>query len=157
MHNRWSDEDAARAVARWGEWGDDLALRTYTSQLLGGDPSLVLHGGGNTSVKRTVSDRFGDDVEVIAVKASGFDLATVPPEGHVAVRLEHLRRLRSIDDLTDAEIVNELRTHLLDASAPTPSIETPVHALVPAPYVDHTHADAVLALNNQVGGDALVA
>lgn len=157
MHNRWSDEDAARAVARWGEWGDDLALRTYTSQLLGGDPSLVLHGGGNTSVKRTVSDRFGDDVEVIAVKASGFDLATVPPEGHVAVRLEHLRRLRSIDDLTDAEIVNELRTHLLDASAPTPSIETPVHALVPAPYVDHTHADAVLALTNQVGGDALVA
>ncbi len=157
MHNRWSDEDAGKAVAHWGEWGDDLALRTYTSQLLGGDPSLVLHGGGNTSVKRTVSDRFGDDVEVIAVKASGFDLATVPPEGHVAVRLEHLRRLRSIDDLTDAEIVNELRTHLLDASAPTPSIETPVHALVPAPYVDHTHADAVLALTNQEGGDALVA
>ena len=158
MENRWSDAEAARYVARWGdEWGEDLALRTYTSQLLGGDPSLVLHGGGNTSVKRTVTDRFGDDIEVIAVKASGYDLGSVPPEGHVAVRLDHLRRLRSLDDLTDAEIVNELRTHLLDASAPTPSIETPVHALVPAPYVDHTHADAVLALTNQEGGDALVA
>lgn len=158
MQNRWSDLDAAAFVERFGaSHGEDLALRAYSSQLLGSDPALVLHGGGNTSVKRTVTDRFGEPVEVIAVKASGYDLATVPPEGHVAVRLDHLRRLRSIDDLTDEEIVNELRTHLLDASAPTPSIETPVHALVPAPYVDHTHADAVLALTNQVGGDALVA
>ncbi|MBL8778761.1 MAG: bifunctional aldolase/short-chain dehydrogenase [Acidimicrobiales bacterium] len=158
MQNRWSDADAAAFVERFGSsYGPDLALRAYSSQLLGSDPALVLHGGGNTSVKRTVTDRFGEPVEVIAVKASGYDLATVPPEGHVAVRLDHLRRLRSIDDLTDEEIVNELRTQLLDASAPTPSIETPVHALVPAPYVDHTHADAVLALTNQVGGDALVA
>ena len=157
MQNHWSDSAAAAAVDRWGdEWGEDLALRTYTSQLLGVDPSLVLHGGGNTSVKRTVKDRFGDAVEVIAVKASGYDLGTVPPEGHVAVRLDHLRRLRSIPELSDEEIVNELRTHLLDASAPTPSIETPVHALVPHRYVDHTHADAVLALTNQVGGGDLV-
>ena len=158
MQNRWSDADAAAFVERFGpSHGEDLALRAYSSQLLGSDPALVLHGGGNTSVKRTVTDRFGEPVEVIAVKASGYDLATVPPEGHVAVRLDHLRRLRAIDDLADEEIVNELRTHLLDASAPTPSIETPVHALVPDPYVDHTHADAVLALTNQVGGDALVA
>jgi len=157
MQNRWSDADAAGFVARYGaEWGEDLALRTYTSQLLGGEVSLVLHGGGNTSVKRTVTDRFGDPLEVIAIKASGYDLATVPPEGHVAVRLDHLRRLRSIPELSDEEIVNELRTHLLDAGAPTPSIETPVHALVPHRYVDHTHADVVLALTNQVGGDDLV-
>ncbi len=156
MQSRWSDADAARAVAHWADRGEDLALRTYTSQLLGGDPSLVLHGGGNTSVKRTVTDRFGDNVEVIAVKASGYDLGSVPPEGHVAVRLDHLQRLRSIPELTDEEIVNELRTQLLDASAPTPSIETPVHALVPHRYVDHTHADAVLVLTNQVGGVDLV-
>ena len=157
MENRWSDTDAAGFVDRYGaEWGEDLALRTYTSQLLGGDPSLVLHGGGNTSVKRTMTDRFGDDVEVIAVKASGYDLATVPPEGHVAVRLDHLRRLRSIPSLSDEEVVNELRTHLLDAGAPTPSIETPVHALVPHRFVDHTHADAVLVLTNQPGGVDLV-
>ncbi len=157
MENRWSDTVAAGFVDRYGaEWGEDVALRTYTSQLLGSDPSLVLHGGGNTSVKRTITDRFGDHVEVIAVKASGYDLASVPPEGHVAVRLDHLRRLRAIPSLTDEEIVNELRTHLLDASAPTPSIETPVHALVPHRYVDHTHADAVLVLTNQSGGVDLV-
>ncbi|MCB1002620.1 MAG: bifunctional aldolase/short-chain dehydrogenase [Acidimicrobiales bacterium] len=157
MRSRWSDDDAAAAVARWGaEHGEDLALRTYTSRLLGGEPALVLHGGGNTSVKRTVTDRYGDDLEVIAVKASGHDLATVPPEGHVPVRLDPVRRLRSIERLDDAEIVNELRLALLDHTAPTPSIETPVHALVPHRFVDHTHADAVLALSNQVGGEDLV-
>ena len=157
MESRWSDADADAAVERWGaEHGEDLALRAYTSRLLGGDPALVLHGGGNTSVKRTVTDRYGDSVEVIAIKASGYDLATVPPEGHVPVRLEPLRRLRAFDELDDAAIVNELRLALLDHAAPTPSIETPVHAVVPHRYVDHTHADAVLVLTNQAGGEALV-
>ncbi len=157
MESQWSDADAAAAVERWGaEHGEDLALRTYTSRLLGGDPALVLHGGGNTSVKRTVTDRYGDPLEVIAIKASGYDLATVPPEGHVPVRLDPVRRLRAFDELDDAAIVNELRLALLDHAAPTPSIETPVHAVVPHRYVDHTHADAVLALSNQTGGEALV-
>lgn len=153
MQNRWTVDDAQAFVDRYGaEHGEDLALRTYTSQLLGAEPALVLHGGGNTSVKRVVTDVFGDEIEIIAVKASGYDLATVPPGGHVAVRLDHLRRLRAIPTLTDEMIVNELRTHLLDAAAPTPSIETPVHALVPHRYVDHTHADAVLVLTNQPAG-----
>lgn len=153
MQNRWTDDDAQAFVGRYGpEHGEDLALRTYTSRLLGADPSLVLHGGGNTSVKRVATDLFGDEIEVIAVKASGYDLANVPPEAHVAVRLDHLRRLRHVPELSDEAIVNELRTHLLDAGAPTPSIETPVHALVPHRYVDHTHADAVLVLTNQTGG-----
>lgn len=157
MESQWSDADAGAAVERWGaEHGEDLALRTYTSRLLGADPALVLHGGGNTSVKRTVTDRYGDDVDVIAIKASGYDLATVPPEGHVPVRLEPVRRLRAFDELDDAAIVNELRLALLDHAAPTPSIETPVHAVVPHRFVDHTHADAVLALTNQAGGEDLV-
>ncbi len=153
MHSRWSDTDAEEFVRRLaGACSRGLALRTYSARLLGAEASLVLHGGGNTSVKTEITDALGQKRPVIYVKASGFDLATIPPEGHTALDLEYLRKLRAVRSLDDAAMVNEFRTHLIRVDAPTPSIETLVHAFLPPPYIDHTHADAILALTNQENG-----
>jgi rhamnose utilization protein RhaD (predicted bifunctional aldolase and dehydrogenase)/NAD(P)-dependent dehydrogenase (short-subunit alcohol dehydrogenase family) len=153
MESRYDAEGAARMVhdlaARASE---PLAMRTYSARLIGSDASLVLHGGGNTSVKATGTTLLGETIEVLHIKGSGWDLATIEPEGHPAVRLEPLRRLRALDAMTDEAMVNELRTNLLDASAPTPSVETLLHAFLPARFVDHTHADAILALADQPDG-----
>ena len=126
-----------------------LALRTYTARLVGAETSLVLHGGGNTSVKATASTLLGEAISVMHIKGSGWDLATIEPPGHPAVRLEPLRALRKLEAMTDEAMVNELRLNLLDASAPTPSVEALLHAFLPARFVDHTHADAILALADQ--------
>jgi rhamnulose-1-phosphate aldolase/alcohol dehydrogenase len=149
MHNRWSDAEAAK-------FPGDLGLRVYTSRLLGADPALVLHGGGNTSVKSTVTDLLGNEVEVLYVKGSGWDLATIEPEGFPAVRMDHLRALRSLKALSDADMVNTQKTHMMSASSPNPSIETLLHAFMPHKYVDHTHSDAVVALTNVRHGEAAV-
>ncbi|HSL82898.1 MAG TPA: class II aldolase/adducin family protein, partial [Thermoanaerobaculia bacterium] len=158
MRNRWSEAEAARRVEEWGRrHGEALALRAYSSRLLGAEPELVLHGGGNTSVKGTARDLLGDEREVLFVKASGRDLAAARPEDHVAVDLAAARRLAGLpEDLGDRELLRILRTILLDPDAPHPSIETPVHAVIPHPYVDHTHADAVLALTNRPDVEAAV-
>jgi rhamnose utilization protein RhaD (predicted bifunctional aldolase and dehydrogenase)/NAD(P)-dependent dehydrogenase (short-subunit alcohol dehydrogenase family) len=157
MRSRWSDGDAASFVARYGErWGEDLALRTYASRLLGADDRLVLHGGGNASVKGTFVNRLGEQVPAIYVKASGHDLAIIEPEGHPGLDLGYLRRLRALSQLDDEAMANELRTHLFDARSATPSVETLVHAFLPAKYVDHTHADAILALTNETDGERVV-
>jgi rhamnose utilization protein RhaD (predicted bifunctional aldolase and dehydrogenase)/NAD(P)-dependent dehydrogenase (short-subunit alcohol dehydrogenase family) len=129
-----------------------LALRTYTARLIGADPALVLHGGGNTSVKAKATTVLGETIDVLHIKGSGWDLATIEPAGHPAVRLEPLLRLRRLDAMTDEAMVNELRTNLLDAAAPNPSVETLLHALLPARFIDHTHADAILALCDQPDG-----
>ncbi len=153
MRSRWSDAEARRFVDTYApRWGEALALRTYTSRLLGAEPALVLHGGGNTSVKDAVVTALGERVPALFVKASGRDLADIDPDGHPAVDLAYVRRLRALDDLSDEALLNELRTHLFDHRAPTPSLETPVHAFLPPAFVDHTHADAILALTNQAGG-----
>jgi rhamnose utilization protein RhaD (predicted bifunctional aldolase and dehydrogenase)/NAD(P)-dependent dehydrogenase (short-subunit alcohol dehydrogenase family) len=156
VQSRWSDADARAATATFASAGADLALRVYTSRLLGADPALVLHGGGNTSLKGTHETVLGAAAPALFVKASGYDLATIAPAALVALDLEYLLRLRAVAKLSDAAMVNELRTHRFDHRAGTPSIETLVHAWIPARYVDHTHADAILALTNQVGGEALV-
>ena len=157
MRRRWSDEEAERVLAQYApRWGDDLALRTYTSRLLGAEPSLVLHGGGNTSVKTTHTTILGNRVPAIFVKASGHDLATIEPDGHVALDLGYLRTLRALPELSDEAMLNEFRTHLFDHRSPTPSLETLVHSLIPKRFVDHTHADAILALTNQTGGRKLI-
>jgi len=129
-----------------------LALRTYTARLLGADPSLVLYGGGNTSVKATAKTALDETVDVIHVKGSGRDLATIDPDGHPAVRLDPLRKLRALPAMTDEAMVNELRSNLLDAAAPNPSVETLLHAFLPGRFVDHTHADSILALCDQPDG-----
>ncbi len=156
MRSRY-DEAAAKACARGlGDGVDEaLALRTYTARLLGGDGSLVLHGGGNTSVKTRAKTLLGDAVDVLCVKGSGWDLATIEPKGHPAVRLAPLHEARRLPSMSDEEMVNLLRTNLLDASAPTPSVETLLHAYLPARFVDHTHADALLALADQPDGETL--
>ena len=154
MRNLWSDEDARAAVERYAAQGvsEDLALRVYTSRLLGGDARLVLHGGGNTSVKTEMADLVGERVAVICVKGSGWDLAAIEPPGLPAVRLEPLRRLAQRDALGDEDMVAIQRVNLLDPAAPNPSVETLLHAFLPEKFVDHTHANAVLALTDQADG-----
>ena len=157
MKNLWSDREAKAMVHRYARHGvgRHLALRVYTSRLLGGDPRLVLHGGGNTSVKTAMTEITGDDVPVLCVKGSGWDMGNIEPAGLPAVRLEPLRRLAGLDALSDEDMVNALRANLLDSAAPNPSVETLLHAFLPHRYVDHTHSNAVLALTNLPDGDAI--
>lgn len=144
MRSRWIGSDAPV--------GDPLAIRAYTSKLIGSDTRLVLHGGGNTSVKSPVVDRFGDRLAALWVKASGFDLAAMGVEGFTGLDLDRVARLAEIEDLSDADMVNELMRARLDAGAATPSIEAIVHALIPFSYVDHAHADAIVTVSNLPGG-----
>ncbi len=157
MNSRWTDKDAGHAIAQWGEAASEaFALRLYTARLLGADPDLVLHGGGNVSMKGRDRTILGDEIDVLYVKASGCDLAALEPLDLPALELAPLCRLRALEALTDDDMVNELRSRRLSATAPTPSIETLVHAFIPHRFIDHTHADAVLALTNQPNGDALI-
>ncbi len=157
MDNRWSDDAAERTVDRYAAAGigRDLALRVYTSRLLGQDKKLVLHGGGNTSVKLQGVDLLGEEIQVLHIKGSGWDMADIEPEGLPAVRLGPLLKLRSLDELSDEAMVNFERSNLLDSGAPTPSIETLLHAYLPHRFVDHTHSTAVLSLTNQPDGEEL--
>ncbi len=146
----WNDADAA---AREDAAGPDpadraLALRVYSSRLIGADPDLVMHGGGNTSVKVKRPTLLGGEEEVLHVKGSGWDLDTLEAPGLPGVRLEPLRALRGLDSLSDEDMVNVQRANLIDTSAPNPSVETLLHAYLPHPVVDHTHATAFLALAN---------
>ena len=156
MENRWSDAEARAFVKRYAEHGvnEDLALRVYTSRLIGGDARLVLHGGGNTSVKTRMTDDTGAETPVLCVKGSGWDLGDIEPAGLPAVRLEPLLALREREALSDEQMVNAQRTRLLDASAPNPSVETLLHAFLPHKYVDHSHADAILCLVDQPDAEA---
>jgi rhamnose utilization protein RhaD (predicted bifunctional aldolase and dehydrogenase)/NAD(P)-dependent dehydrogenase (short-subunit alcohol dehydrogenase family) len=158
MKSRYDVEEAGALVKHLSHRTSELlALRTYTARLVGSEPSLVLHGGGNTSVKATATTLLGETIDVLHVKGSGWDLATIEPQGHPAVRLAPLRKLRSLDAMTDEDMVNELRTNLLDAAAPNPSVETLLHALLPARFIDHTHADAILAICDQADGERICA
>ena len=157
MQNRWREDEATQFIANYaGRWGQDLALRTYASRLLGAEEALVLHGGGNTSVKGTYRNILGEQILAIYVKASGHDMAAIEPAGHPGLDLAHLRKLRALPELSDELMLQEFRAHLLDPRAPNPSLETLVHTFLPAKYIEHTHADAILALTNQVHGDKLV-
>ncbi|HVH81126.1 MAG TPA: class II aldolase/adducin family protein, partial [Stellaceae bacterium] len=151
MLSLWSDKDADAVVGRYAERGvgRDLALRVYTSRLLGGDAGLVLHGGGNTSVKTSAIDLVGEETEVLCVKGSGWDMAAIEPAGLPAVRLAPLRTLRARDALSDEDMVRVQRANLLDPGAPNPSVETLLHAFLPHKFIDHTHATAVLSLADQ--------
>src|SRR3954471_12168064 len=157
MQSKWSDAEAQDFVSRYAPKGvnADLAVRTYTTRLLGSDPKMVLHGGGNTSVKTTVKDQLGEDVDVICIKGSGWDMGVIEPAGLPAVRLEPLRKLRKLDRLSDEDMVNFQRINLLDSSAPNPSVETLLHAFLPHKFIDHTHSTAVLALTDQPDGEAV--
>lgn len=160
MRSAWSDADASAAVADYtGRFGpscnEDVALRTYSARLIGGEPSLVLHGGGNTSVKTTLEDDVGQAVDVICVKGSGWDLGAIEPPGHPAVRLESLQALRGLPALSDEDMVNAARVRLLESSSPNPSVELLLHAFLPHKFIDHSHADAILSLVDQERADGL--
>src|SRR5262249_17769496 len=152
MKSRWVESDAEALVAQLAKLGPDLALRVYSTRLLGQDPALVLHGGGNTSLKTRMPDLVGDETEVLCVKGSGYDMAAIEPSGLPAVRLEPLRRLRSRETLSDEELVRVQRASLIDPAAPTPSVASLLHAFLPHRFVDHTHASAVLSLVDQPDG-----
>jgi rhamnose utilization protein RhaD (predicted bifunctional aldolase and dehydrogenase)/NAD(P)-dependent dehydrogenase (short-subunit alcohol dehydrogenase family) len=157
MQSRFVTADAEATVARYAGVPRDLALRVYTTRLLGGDPRLVLHGGGNTSVKTRLPDLMGREAEVLCVKGSGADMAAIEPPGLPAVRLAELRMLRARDAMSDEDMVRAQRANLLDPMAPNPSVETLLHAFVPHKFVDHTHATAVLSLIDQPDGEARAA
>jgi rhamnose utilization protein RhaD (predicted bifunctional aldolase and dehydrogenase)/NAD(P)-dependent dehydrogenase (short-subunit alcohol dehydrogenase family) len=155
MKSRWVDADAEKLVAhgRKSGVGDDLALRIYTTRLLGSDPRLVLHGGGNTSLKTRARGRFGENIDVLHVKASGADMAAIEAEGLPAVRLDALQRLRGLETIADDELIAIERANLLNPAAPNPSVEVMLHAFLPQRFIDHTHATAVLSIIDQPDGE----
>jgi rhamnose utilization protein RhaD (predicted bifunctional aldolase and dehydrogenase)/NAD(P)-dependent dehydrogenase (short-subunit alcohol dehydrogenase family) len=146
MKNLWDDTTAAKLK------GDLLKLRVYTSRLLGAEPDLVLHGGGNTSVKINERNLFGDTEELLYVKGSGWDLATIKEEGFAPVRMSVLLKMARLDELSDADMVKHQRAAMTDPNAPAPSVEAILHAIIPFRFVDHTHADAVVTITNTPGG-----
>ena len=159
MKSLWSDSNAEALAAHYAERGvaREVALCVYGSHLLGGDKRLVLHGGGNTSVKTVLPDLFGEPAEVLCIKGSGWDLAALEPEGLPAVRLAPLRALRRRDALDDVEMVRLSRAALLDPAAPNISVEALLHAFLPHRFVDHTHSVAVLSLADQPDGSGICA
>jgi rhamnose utilization protein RhaD (predicted bifunctional aldolase and dehydrogenase)/NAD(P)-dependent dehydrogenase (short-subunit alcohol dehydrogenase family) len=147
MKNLWNEEEA-RAFK-----DDPKAMRVYTSRLLGQNPDLVLHGGGNTSVKLTEKDFFGQDVDLLFVKGSGWDLATIEVEGFTPLRIQTLLKLAEFEHLSDTDMVTQQRVVMLDPNAPNASVEAILHAVIPHRYVDHTHADAIIAITNTENGE----
>lgn len=158
MKSRWSDADAKSLVEQYASDGinEDIAIRTYTTRILGQEPRLVLHGGGNTSVKTAVTDPLGDTYDVLCVKGSGWDMGVIEPAGLPAVQLGPLAALADLETLSDEDLVASQRRMLIDPYAPNPSIEAVLHAIVPHKHVDHTHADAIIALSNQPDGNAII-
>src|SRR5260370_41462755 len=148
MQSAWIDRDADAALARYEIRGRDLALRVYPTRLLGQDPRLVLHGGGNTSVKTRIADLNGEDVDVLCVKGSGWDMGSIEPAGLPAVRLAPLVKLRLREKLSDEEMVRLQRANLIDPAASHPSAEALLHAFIPHKLVDHTDPTALLAVTD---------
>jgi rhamnose utilization protein RhaD (predicted bifunctional aldolase and dehydrogenase)/NAD(P)-dependent dehydrogenase (short-subunit alcohol dehydrogenase family) len=149
MKNLWNPAEAAKCKS-------DLELRVYTSRLLGRDNTLVLHGGGNTSVKVREHNLVGEEEEILYVKGSGWDLETIESAGFTPVRMGHLLKVAQLERLSDPQMVSELAANVTRPGAPAPSVETILHAVIPHKFVDHTHADAMLAITNTDDGEARV-
>ena len=149
--DNWSDIEAERAIKKYRKLGfsKDLSLRTYSARLLGQDPELVLHGGGNTSVKSVSKNLIGEEIPVLYIKGSGWDLGKIEPLGHPAVKLEPLLKLKNLKTLTDEEMVAVQRQNLIDPNSPNPSVEALLHAFLPHKFVDHTHSISILAIADQ--------
>ena len=154
MKNDWSNYEAKKFIKKYKKLGfsKDVALRVYTSRLLGKNKELVLHGGGNTSVKTRIKDIDGKNYEVLCVKGSGWDMADIEPEGLPAVKLEPLLAMKKKKYLSDEDMVSFQKRNLINIKSPNPSVETFLHAFLPFKYVDHTHSDAILNLTNRPGG-----
>lgn len=146
MQSRWNDTEAAKYK------NDPVAMRAYTSRLLGQEPSLVQHGGGNTSVKASRTNLFGDKEEILYVKGSGWDLATIEPQGFAPVKMDTLLKLSRLETLSDTDMVREQKAAMINPSAPAPSVEAILHAIIPFKFVEHTHSDSVVTLTNTPDG-----
>jgi rhamnose utilization protein RhaD (predicted bifunctional aldolase and dehydrogenase)/NAD(P)-dependent dehydrogenase (short-subunit alcohol dehydrogenase family) len=157
MKNLWDDGDAEAIASAYAAKGvsRDIALRVYTTRLLGGEPRLVLHGGGNTSVKTVVTDLLGETWEALCVKGSGWDMGAIEPAGLPAVKIAPLLKARNLDRLSDKDMVTLQRANLIDPDSPNPSVETLLHAFLPHKYVDHTHSTAILAIADQAESRAM--
>jgi rhamnose utilization protein RhaD (predicted bifunctional aldolase and dehydrogenase)/NAD(P)-dependent dehydrogenase (short-subunit alcohol dehydrogenase family) len=145
MQSLWNTNEA-------NHYKSDLEQRVYTSRLLGRDSSLVLHGGGNTSVKVKEKNLLGEDIELLYVKGSGWDLATIEAAGFAPVQMGHLMKLAKLARLSDTDMARELRVATVNPSAPAPSVEAILHALLPYKFVDHTHTDALVTVMNTPSG-----
>jgi rhamnose utilization protein RhaD (predicted bifunctional aldolase and dehydrogenase)/NAD(P)-dependent dehydrogenase (short-subunit alcohol dehydrogenase family) len=156
VKNLFDESEARDFVAKYPSIPEGLALRVYTSRLIGRESDLVLHGGGNTSVKLRNRNIIGEEQNVLYVKGSGVDLATIGPEGFVGLDMDPLQKLRDLESLSDEEMENQLQIHKIAFSSPAPSVEALVHVFLPHKYIDHTHADSILALSNQKNGQEMV-
>jgi rhamnose utilization protein RhaD (predicted bifunctional aldolase and dehydrogenase)/NAD(P)-dependent dehydrogenase (short-subunit alcohol dehydrogenase family) len=156
MENLFKKGDSERFIAKYAAFPKDLALRSYTTRLIGSNHNLVLHGGGNTSVKLKLRNIVGEQIDVLFVKGSGRDLATIEPDGFVGLELNQLRKLVNLKSLSDQEMINQLGIHRIYSQTPCPSVETLLHAFLPHKYIDHTHADSILILTHLENGDNLV-
>jgi rhamnose utilization protein RhaD (predicted bifunctional aldolase and dehydrogenase)/NAD(P)-dependent dehydrogenase (short-subunit alcohol dehydrogenase family) len=152
LESLFDPQEARKFIAGYPGLPAGLALRIYTSRLIGGNSQLVLHGGGNTSVKTMVKSITGEEREVLFVKGSGIDLATIEPLGFAGLELAPLRKLQGLVHLPDDEMENQLQIHKISFSSPDPSVEALLHAFLPHRYIDHSHADAILVLTNQRQG-----
>ena len=154
LKNNWSSKNAKKYVNKYKNIGvgKDLALRVYTTRLLGRNSELVLHGGGNTSVKTSINDIDGKKYDVLCVKGSGWDMGEIEPEGLPAVKLNPLLSLKKKKYLSDEDMVSFQKRNLINIKSPNPSVETFLHAFLPFKFVDHTHADAILNVTNRPEG-----
>ncbi len=150
MISLWNDKDAKAFL------NDSLQLRVYASRLLGSRPDLVLHGGGNTSVKINKENIFGDIEEILYVKGSGVDLKSIKVEGFAPVKLEVLNKMIALENIDDVDLLRLQRSAMTDPASPNPSIEAILHAIIPFKYVDHTHADSVVTISNNERGEKLI-
>ncbi len=150
MKNLWNKKIANDYIKKYKKKkiSKDLALRIYTTHLLGSEKKLVLHGGGNTSLKETQKDIFNKITNVMHVKGSGWDMSNLTEEGMPTVFLDPLIKTLKFQNMTDNNMVNFLRNNLLNSSSPNPSVETLLHAFLPHKYIDHTHSNAILSLVN---------
>lgn len=144
MKNLWNDTEAKN-------FDTDLKLRVYTSNLLGTSDELVLHGGGNTSVKSKV-----DGEDILFVKGSGWDLVSIKEEGFAPVKLDTLIQMAKLETLSDSDMVSQQKAAMIDKNAPNPSVEAILHAIIPFKFVDHTHADAVVTISNSIFGEKYI-
>ncbi len=154
MKNNWSNREASKYIRKYKYLGHskDMALRVYTTRLLGRNSELVLHGGGNTSVKTSIKDIDGKKYDVLCVKGSGWDMAEIEPEGLPAVKLQPLLSLKNKKYLSDEDMVSYQKRNLINIKSPNPSVETFLHAFLPFKFVDHTHSDAIMNVTNRHGG-----
>jgi len=157
VKNNWSNSEAQKYIKKYKKLGHskDMALRVYTTRLLGRNSELVLHGGGNTSVKTSIKDIDGKNYNVLCVKGSGWDMAEIEPAGLPAVKLNPLLALKNKKYLSDEDMVAYQKRNLIDIKSPNPSVETFLHAFLPFKFVDHTHSDAIMDITNRSNGKEL--